>query len=370
MHIAIAYIIFSAAFAAPGNLPGRWDCPSGLDANFNTLVYRQGTIGVQPLTGKAAYPVICSFTVEPPLKLAGEETRITIDSGPLLSIEQAKAITDQSEQEFVTQSKNQASVSVGAATLRKIQIRVPVPERSALPTGDQQSKITIRLESANQKSRLQNGFLLTIKNPAASGTIGIVLTSLLALVFLVLAARKFKWFSSFTSSQLTTAAVFSAFFAAGGLIAVLMRMFAFPGILTQFAWDFYYFSLILCCVRVTPRPGALIVSMTGGYLISGILFFGLSPITLLTWVLPGAVVLEVWFALTGYAETRFSSTGAAVAYLIAPASVYWFVTAPFLFHYYYAGWYVALSLLAAAASYILPSLVSHNFARRLGEIVR
>jgi hypothetical protein len=366
------FFLFTLLLAAPVSAEtlepdAAWECPAGIDNTFSSHIFKQGVVGSQPLSGKSAYPISCSLRFTRPFTGCGLGCKIKIELAPPLQIEN---VLLKSAHQTISKPRSGSSVELEGVYEKIEEIEIQIPTPTALKT-EQKSSISLSIErSSSPGVPVAFSLPLTIKAPGAGATVYLMVGAMSLLAALLYAAHRFRAFQRFSSSELTAIAVFSAFFAAGNFFGIVLRLFALPNIAIQFFWDFYYFTVVLCCVRVLPRLGALLVSMLGGFILSGLLFFGLNPLTLLTWVMPGALALETWFALTGYGARRLSSLGAAPVFLLVPTMLYWFVVAPFIFRYYYAGWYVTLSLAAAGISYLLPALFAHGFANRLGQIVR
>jgi hypothetical protein len=182
-------------------------------------------------------------------------------------------------------------------------------------------------------------------------------------------AFKKQLFKGFETSELVTLSVFTAFYVLGAFLSGFVKAVNLNSVLMQIVWAIYSWILILTLVRLVPKPGSVSILMILGSLLTGILIFGVDPLMLLTYTIPGALTLELWFAVSGYGRSFFSAFGAAVCYIFFPVAFFWFFVTSQIYHYFYSLPYILFWVGLNAFSYLIASILGYRVSRYFEKVI-
>jgi len=133
----------------------------------------------------------------------------------------------------------------------------------------------------------------------------------------------------------------------------------------SFVYTVPYTCMLITGIVLVGKPGTASILVIGGGLFRQLLFGGINPIS---WpqFLCCAFVMEVFFAfLRNYARTPVTACGGVVLRGLVSYLYIYLVQAPFLWHRFYAPWYVILQ----TAQGIVWSAVGGYLGWRLGRVV-
>jgi len=213
-------------------------------------------------------------------------------------------------------------------------------------------------------------FPVTIRKSMPGLGPGVLIGLSLALfIALIAAVRRLRLFKRFQTTELVTLSVFVAFYVLGSFLSSFVKSIGISSLLMHFLWSIYSWVLLITLLRFVPKPGSVGILMILGALVTGILVFGVDALMLLTYTIPGALALELWFALSGYGRSLVSVLGSAVVHVLFPITFFWFITAPVIYHTYYSFWYVLFWLAINAVAYITGALLAYRAAGYFERVI-
>lgn len=194
---------------------------------------------------------------------------------------------------------------------------------------------------------------------------------LLVFISLVVIVRRFGLLSSLSEAELKTISIFTSFYVLGSYFGGLIKIVGISPVTLMILSACYTWFLLLLLIRLVPKPGVVSMLMIIDYLLIGILIYGIDPIMLLTFVVPGALMLEIWFYFTGYGRSFLSAFGSSFVYLAFPIAFFWLVIVPNIYHFYYSAGFVVFWISVNALSYglgaVLGFLGTNRLEKRLAE---
>jgi len=231
--------------------------------------------------------------------------------------------------------------------------------------------LEVLVGQGESQKQIDFSFPFEIKSPSfALGALGLLGICLIFGGLLFLLAKRFQIFHRLTTTEIVSLAVFSAFYVVGSFILMMLRAFGIPTFFLQIFWGAYFFVIIILSVRFIPKVGTVAIVKIAGTLIGSVMFYGISPVMLLTHTIPAVLALELWFLLTGYGKSMRSCVGAGLVYLLVPSAFFWFYVSPLFYHHYYALWYAGFWLSINAVSFVLGGFLGYRVANRVVEVVK
>lgn len=315
-------------------------------------MYEANTIGTQSVVGPSGMQLGVRFI-------------LTNQSGRSLS----DVRVDINPPEFLGKPEQKSVPILAANESREIVFFVNYPSAKVIRGRELKSEISYHVSSGDQTI---DGLLpFTLKNPAFTpGALTLLGICLLLTALLILLANRFQVMRHFTTTEIVTLAVMTAFYVASSLLAQVMRAMGFPVIFLHSFWALYFFIVLLVTVRLVPKVGSVATVKLAGTLLSCLMFYGLDFINLMTYTLPAILAFEVWFLMTGYGRSLFSAVGSAILFLIFPIGFFWFYVSPIIYHSFYAMWYIMVWMVFNAVTFTSGSLIGYFFSRHLVRVLK
>ena len=134
----------------------------------------------------------------------------------------------------------------------------------------------------------------------------------------------------------------------------------------------FFFSIPFTCIlligiRMVPRFGSTTLIIVGHSLFTQIISRGINP---LWWpyALLEAVVLEAYFAITkDYLKSRHSFVIAGILRGMSVYLYFYFVAAPYIWHKFYAPWYIAIQTFQGVLGSVLGALIAYRVSKSVEE---
>jgi hypothetical protein len=332
-----------------------WLAPSVIQSNV---------IGAEHWLFKMNFPLKGRVRV----KNAGEAARgalaVELEAGP--GLEFLPALTGQ---EAARRTFQAGALGAGKTAVFDFELRRP--SVYSIPAQGGRSFLRVRTLPERGEGEIKSAVLvLELKNPFTPLTTGALFALLLLLAFaLFVFIRRARLFSRFSTYELVTLAVFTAFYVLGSFLSGFIRSFGLSSVLMHVLWALYSWTLLLVLVRLVPKPGSVSALMILGALLTGLLIFGLDPLMLVGFTLPGALVLEIWFGASGYGRTLFSALGAGLCYSLCPVAFFWFFVTPAFYHIYYAPGFIWFWVATNLAVYLAASVAGNRAADYFKRVI-
>ena len=203
-----------------------------------------------------------------------------------------------------------------------------------------------------------------MSHPYAASVIFIALLG--GVVFQCLRTR--KAIPVFSVHELVTVAVFCSLL----YIAILPFKFGLSRVpmLHAFFYSVPYTAILFIGIRIVPRAGTATLIICGHSLLSQVISSGINP---LWWpyVLLASFVLELYFILTGnYLASWRNAMGAAFLRGLTVYAYFYFFSAPYIWHTFYATWYIVIQTAQGIAGSMLGALISVYLSKRIISATR
>jgi ABC-type thiamin/hydroxymethylpyrimidine transport system permease subunit len=181
----------------------------------------------------------------------------------------------------------------------------------------------------------------------------ILIAILGGVIFHLLKTR--KEIPSFSILDLTNIAMFSSLL----YIAILPFKFGLSRIpmIQSFFFAIPYTAVLFIGIRFVPRAGTATFIICGHSLLSQIISSGVNP---LWWpyALLASFILELYFIVTrNYLNTVTNALGAGFFRGLTVYSYFYWFSAPYIWHQFYAPWYIVMQTLQGIAGSIIGAFI-------------
>jgi len=134
-----------------------------------------------------------------------------------------------------------------------------------------------------------------------------------------------------------------------------------------FIYSIPFTCILLIGIRMVPRTGSATLIIFGNSLFGQIISRGINP---LWWPysLVEAVVIEVYFFITkDYLKSRHSFVIAGLLRGMAVYLYFYFIAAPFIWHKFYAPWYIAIQTFQGVLGSAVGALIAYKVSKSVEE---
>ncbi len=180
--------------------------------------------------------------------------------------------------------------------------------------------------------------------PPSWATYGTVFASMIIIIFVMVALRKFHILERFTTVDLITIALLAA------LIGVVFRWFwqTFNDLLGPFGGLLFTVptaALMIVALHLVRKPGTATLLFTTDLLVSMIVW-GTNITVWLGWYMMEGIVVDLLVFLFGmdYADRRSTAVVYGIARSLVAYWTFYFLFAPAVWHIYYAPWYAWMNI--------------------------
>lgn len=337
------------------------DFPYGVDSMFGVTMYEKGVIGPSIRDAEMDFAMAAKITITNKSHKPLNPLQVDLKLNPPLLLLNNNTET---ENQYLW---NLPSLEPNKSQSIKISIQRPRQEKINKKT----SSLEYFVKDKNTGLLLQGSYPIKISVPKNNLIPWITLfVGPIALFFLLIFGKYQKLFDTYSTAEIVTAAIFVSFYVAGSIFTQILKTLGTPSIAIHTIWIYYMFMLMLCLVRLVPKKGVVMIFLFSNAVILNTILYGFNFIHIFTYTIGSAVILELWFYLTGYGKTRFSAIGSGLIFVIYPISFYWFFVAPNLYHHYYSLWYIQLWLSINFLSYLTAGWIGYWFANRIEKVVR
>lgn len=339
-----------------------------LEVHFPVADFQKGSVYQQGVVGAAGY-----FGKEKDASLAAE-VAVTNVSGEFLGPYRLE-VTAGPHLEFV----KQGGVDLGATKkiftaqnlvprgTQNFGFRIRNPSFHDLPGKRETTflEFSVLSEDADRVLGVSR-FPVRIKKTSPWIALGVsVFVGLAALAFLIRLKVFQQMGKGFGKREAIFVVCFMLAYAGGSCLGFILQYLGLGDVALQVYWAVYAWVLLLVLLRLFPRPGILSFVMVVGSLVTGLVAFEIHPFMLITYTLPGALVLELYFARTGYGRTFGSSFGSGLCYAVFPNLFFWVFAAPSVYHSYYSLPFVLYWVLLTMITYCLGGIAGFWAANRI-----
>ncbi len=164
-----------------------------------------------------------------------------------------------------------------------------------------------------------------------------------------------KAIPAFSIQDLVIAALFCSLL----YIAILPFKFGLSRIpfVQSFFFSIPYTAVLFIGIRLIPRPGTATLIICGHTLLSQTISSGINPLWWPYALLPSCI-LELYFLATGnYLETVGNALGAGFLRGLTVYIYFYCFSAPFIWHQFYAPWYIAVQTVQGTAGSMIGALL-------------
>ncbi len=337
------------------------DFPYGIDSMFGVTMYEKGVIGPAIKDAEMNFAMAAQITIKN--KTDQPLDNLKIDFTLKNSLDLLNSNTDTPNQ------YSWAIASLKPNESQSIKLSVKRPHQEKLTKNKAALEYSIYKEDSTLL--LEGDYSIKIAGPKNDLIPwATLLLGPTALLLLLIFGKYQKLFDTYSTAEIVTAAIFVSFYVAGSIFTQILKTLGTPSIAIHTIWVYYMFMLMLCLVRLVPKKGIVMIFLFSNAVILNTIMWGFNFIHIFTYTIGSAVILELWFYLTGYGRTRFSAIGSGLIFVVYPISFYWFFTAPNLYHHYYSLWYIQLWLSINFFSYLTAGWIGYWFANRIEKVIR
>ncbi len=362
-------LFFSHSAHASGDL----DTPVRLEVQFPVADFQKGPVYQQGVMGAAGY-----FGEEKDAALAAEVVvtnvsgeflgpyRLEVTAGPHLGfVTQGSADLGATKKTFTAQN-------LAPRGAQRFGFRVRNPSFHDLPGKEAETFLEFSVLSEDADRVLgASRFPVRIKKTSPWAALAIsAIIGLAAFAFLIRLKIVQQMGAGFGKREAISVVCFTLAYVGGSCLGFVLQYLGMGDVALQVYWAVYAWTLLLVLLRLFPRPGILSFVMIIGSIAAGLIAFGIHPLMLITYTLPGALVLELYFARTGYGRTFGSSFGSGLCYAVFPSLFFWVFAAPSVYYSHYSLPYVLYWALLTLLTYCLGGTVGFYAANRIERYLR
>jgi len=263
----------------------------------------------------------------------------------------------------ITQDDNTLTVSpmeIAGGESATVRIRVRPPESIPMKT-EESFQITATVDG----SRTEYTHRITIIPPPSWITYGTIIISLVLVVIVIIAVRRFGILEMYTTIDLVTIALLAA------LAGVVFRWFwqTFNDMLGPFGGLLFTIpvsALMVIALHLVRKPGTAMLLFLVDQMVCMVIWGSNITVWLGWYLLEGAVVdIEVVLFKMNYADTRIASVIYGMSRGFISYWLFYFLFAPTAWKICYAPWYSWLQIGLAVVGGLIGGSIGYDAARKM-----